>query len=69
LLEKNLIQSLSMSGGSPAIFLQRPLSLGLLVGAALLLALSIVLMRGTIERVETAEAADAPATHTEVLER
>ena len=69
LLEKNLIQSLSMSGGSPAIFFERPLTLGLLVGAAVLLALSIVLMRGTIERVETAEAADVPATHTEVLER
>jgi putative tricarboxylic transport membrane protein len=68
LLEKNLIQSLSMSGGSPAIFFQRPLSLGLLVGAALLLTLSIVLMRGTIARVETAEAADVAPTRKEVLE-
>jgi putative tricarboxylic transport membrane protein len=69
LLEKNLIQSLSMSGGHPAIFVERPLSLGLLAGAVLLLALSVVFMRSTIERVETAEAADVAPTHTEVLQR
>jgi len=51
LLEKNLLQSLSMSGGSPAIFVSRGLSLALLVLAALLLAASIFLMRHTLERV------------------
>lgn len=69
MVEVNFRRALVLSGGSPAIFFERPLALGLLVGAAVLLALSIVLMRGTIERVETAEAADVPATHTEVLER
>jgi putative tricarboxylic transport membrane protein len=58
LLEKNLIQSLSMSGGSPLIFLQRGLSLSLLLGAAGLLALSIALMRATVRRVEMAAAAE-----------
>jgi putative tricarboxylic transport membrane protein len=56
LLEKNLIQSLSMSGGSPLIFLQRGLSLALLVAACALVGVSLVLMRGTIRRVEQVEA-------------
>jgi putative tricarboxylic transport membrane protein len=57
LLEKYLIQSLSMSGGSPLIFFQRGLSLALIVGAALLLLTSLVLVRYTSQRVreETAE--------------
>jgi len=57
LLEKYLIQSLSMSGGSPLIFFQRGISLALLVGAALLLLTSLVLVRYTSRRVkeETAE--------------
>ena len=55
LLEKNLIQSLSMSAGSPLIFLQRGLSLSLLVAAASLVILSVVLMRGTVRRIEHAE--------------
>ena len=55
LLEKNLIQSLSMSAGSPLIFLQRGLSLSLLVAAATLVILSVLLMRGTVRRVEQAE--------------
>ena len=37
LLEKNLIQALSMSGGSPLIFVQRGLTLALIVAAVLLL--------------------------------
>jgi len=60
LLEKNLIQSLSMSGGDPRIFVARPLALGLLAGAAGLFALSLVLVRGTLARVASAEAAEAP---------
>src|SRR3990170_483021 len=57
LLEKYLIQSLSMSGGSPLIFFQRGISLALLVGAALLLLTSFLLVRYTSRRVkeETAE--------------
>jgi len=57
LLEKYLIQSLSMSGGSPLIFFQRWLSLALILGAGLLLFTSLALVRYTSERVkqETAE--------------
>jgi len=57
LLEKYLIQSLSMSGGSPLIFFQRGISLALIVGAALLLAASLAVVRYTSQRVreETAE--------------
>jgi putative tricarboxylic transport membrane protein len=61
LLEKYLIQSLSMSGGSPRIFFQRGLSIALLLGAAALLLLSLWLMRPTVQRVErtaVAEGAD-----------
>jgi putative tricarboxylic transport membrane protein len=59
LLEKNLIQALSMSGGSPLIFVQRPLSLTLLLGAAALLILSLWLMRTTVKRVSLAAAEGA----------
>jgi putative tricarboxylic transport membrane protein len=59
LLEKYLIQSLSMSGGSPMIFYERGLSLALLVGAAALLVLSLWFMRGTVRRVELAAAEGA----------
>ncbi|MBI4610602.1 MAG: tripartite tricarboxylate transporter permease [Candidatus Rokubacteria bacterium] len=57
LLENYLIQSLSMSGGSPMIFFQRGLTLALLIGAALLLLTSLALVRYTSQRVreETAE--------------
>jgi putative tricarboxylic transport membrane protein len=51
LLEKYLLQSLSMSGGSPAIFVQRGLALALLVGAALLLVMSLVIVHYTSRRV------------------
>ncbi len=54
LLEKNLIQSLSMSGGSPLIFLQRGLSVALLLGAAGLMAVSVLLVRRTARRVAMA---------------
>jgi putative tricarboxylic transport membrane protein len=56
LLEKNLIQSLSMSGGSPLIFAQRGLALGLLVAALVLVVLSLWLVRATVKRVEMAAA-------------
>jgi len=57
LLEKYMIQSLSMSGGSGMIFLQRGMSLALLVAAGILLVTSLVLVRYTSRRVkqETAE--------------
>jgi hypothetical protein len=45
-----------MSGGSPLIFFQRGLSLSLIVGAALLLAASLVLVRYAGERVKEATA-------------
>jgi TctA family transporter len=37
LMEENLRRAMRISGGDPMIFLQRPISLGLLVGAAILL--------------------------------
>ena len=52
LLENNLLQSLSMSGGSPAIFWQRGLALALILGAAVLLFISLALVRYTRRRVE-----------------
>jgi putative tricarboxylic transport membrane protein len=57
LLEKYLIQSLSMSGGSPMIFVQRGLALALILAAGVLLFTSLVLVRHTSRRVreETAE--------------
>lgn len=51
LLEKYLLQSLSMSGGSPLIFFQRGVALALLLGAALLLVLSLVIVHYTSRRV------------------
>jgi putative tricarboxylic transport membrane protein len=59
LLEKNLIQALSMSGGSPLIFFERGLSLALLAAAAVLVILSLSLMRTTVKRVELATAEGA----------
>ncbi len=56
LLEKNLIQALSMSGGNPSIFVKRGLTLALLVSAALLVVASLLLMRKTVKRVELATA-------------
>ena len=51
LLEKYLLQSLSMSGGRLMIFAERGLALALLVGAALLLAMSLVVVHYTSRRV------------------
>jgi putative tricarboxylic transport membrane protein len=56
LLENNLLQSLSMSGGSPLIFVRRGLSLTLIAAAAVLLAVSLVLIRYTSRRVREATA-------------
>jgi putative tricarboxylic transport membrane protein len=59
LLETNLLESLSMSGGSPLIFFQRWLSLALIVAAAALLMTSLVLVRYANQRLqETTGAAD-----------
>src|SRR5262245_43475049 len=57
LLEKYLIQSLSMSGGSLLIFVERGLALTLILAAGVLLFTSLVLVRYTSRRVreETAE--------------
>ena len=59
LLEKNLIQALSMSGGSLLIFVHRGLAAALLVTAAAVMALSLWLMRDTVKRVELAAAEGA----------
>jgi len=59
LLEKNLIQALSMSGGSLRIFVQRGITLSLLLAALALLGLSLWLMRTTVKRVELAAAEGA----------
>ncbi len=56
LLEKYLIQSLSMSGGSPLIFLQRGISLTLIVLAVALLLSSLLLVRYAAQRVREATA-------------
>jgi putative tricarboxylic transport membrane protein len=52
LLEKYLIQSLSMSGGSPLILVQRGISLALLVAAVTLLVISLAVVRYTGRRVK-----------------
>jgi putative tricarboxylic transport membrane protein len=51
LLEKYLLQSLSMSGGSPLIFVQRGLALALILAAGVLLFTSLALVRYTSRRV------------------
>lgn len=51
LLEKSLIQSLAMSGGSPAIFFQRGISLVLIIAAVILFLVSLRLMKRTVNRV------------------
>ncbi|MGH7279097.1 MAG: tripartite tricarboxylate transporter permease, partial [Candidatus Rokuibacteriota bacterium] len=58
LLEDNLLQSLSISGGSPLIFLQRPLTLALLVAAGVLLFTSLALVRYTSRRARDTGAED-----------
>lgn len=51
LLEMSLIQSLQMSGGSPVIFIERGISLTLLIAAVILFVLSIKLMKRTASRL------------------
>ncbi len=55
LLERALIESLAISGGSVLIFFTRGISLGLLIGAGILLFLSIKIMRRTEHRVKEEE--------------
>lgn len=52
LLEKSLVQSLSMSGGNPLIFFQRGISLTLIIASVILFVVSIRLMRRTVTRVK-----------------
>lgn len=59
MLEKNLIQALSMSGGNPLIFAQRGLTVALLAAAVAVVILSLWLMRATVQRVELAAAEGA----------
>jgi putative tricarboxylic transport membrane protein len=58
LLETNLLESLSMSGGSPLIFVQRWLSLSLIVSAGILLLTSLVLVRYANQRLRETAAAE-----------
>ena len=52
LMEENLRRAMKISGGDPAIFVQRPISLGLLIAAALLLLLvALPAIRGKREQV------------------
>ncbi len=69
LLEKNLIQALSMSGGSPLIFVQRGLTLGLLVAALVVVVLSLWLMRTTVKRVELGGCKGRAALHDRLRRR
>jgi putative tricarboxylic transport membrane protein len=52
LLENNLLQSLSMSGGNPLIFFQRGLSLALVLSAVVLLVTSLALVRYASRRLK-----------------
>jgi len=60
LLERGLIESLAISGGSVLIFFQRGISLGLLIAAGILLFLSIKLMKRTERRVKEEEGSSVP---------
>lgn len=51
LLELSLVQSLEMSGGNPLIFVQRWISLTLLIAAVTLFVVTIKLMKRTISRI------------------
>jgi TctA family transporter len=52
LMEENLRRAMRISGGDPMIFLDRPISLGLLIAAALLLLLvALPAIRGKREEV------------------
>jgi len=59
LLERALVESLAMSGGSVLIFFKRSISLGLLIMAAVLLFISIKLMTRTKRRVKKEDEAYA----------
>ncbi len=52
LLENNLLQSLSMSGGGLLIFVERPIALALIASAVVLLFTSLALVRYTRRRVD-----------------
>ncbi|MCK7607745.1 tripartite tricarboxylate transporter permease [Geobacillus stearothermophilus] len=58
MLEQSFVQSLSMSGGSFSIFVERPLSLSILIGAAILLVVSLALVRRTKSSAKQAVGSD-----------
>ncbi|GAA4724571.1 tripartite tricarboxylate transporter permease [Brevibacillus fulvus] len=52
LMEESFLQSMSMSAGDPRIFVERPISLAILLASAILLVISIKLVRRTNKRVK-----------------
>jgi putative tricarboxylic transport membrane protein len=52
LLEQSFIQSMAMSNGNPLIFLQRPISMTIILASFVLLYISLRLMRRTKMRIE-----------------
>ncbi|GAX90119.1 tripartite tricarboxylate transporter permease [Effusibacillus lacus] len=58
MLEQSFVQSLSISGGKFSIFLERPISLSILILSAILLFVSLVLIRRTKLRVKEAIGAE-----------
>ncbi|RAK20519.1 putative tricarboxylic transport membrane protein [Anoxybacillus vitaminiphilus] len=54
MLEQSFVQSLSMSGGNFWIFIERPISLSILIASAILLFVSLILIRRTKLRAKEA---------------
>ncbi|WP_199617076.1 tripartite tricarboxylate transporter permease [Paenibacillus alkalitolerans] len=59
MMEQSFVQSLTMSSGSFAVFVNRPISLSILVLAAILLVVSLILISRTKLKVKEAVGADA----------
>lgn len=62
LMEQSFNQSMSMSGGSFGIFIDRPLTLSLLLAAVVMLVMSYILVRRTKRRVREETGEDVPIT-------
>jgi putative tricarboxylic transport membrane protein len=58
MLESSFVQSMTMSSGSFAIFIERPISLGILIFAVILLFISFILIKRTKDRVKEAVGSD-----------
>jgi putative tricarboxylic transport membrane protein len=58
MLESSFVQSMTMSSGSFSIFLERPISLGILIFAVILLFISFILIKRTKDRVKEAVGSD-----------